>query len=412
MDKPALEPPPGVIPNFDNPPNGNIQAHVGVAICLFLVTCAVLVRGYSKVFCAKRVELEDYLALIALAPYLAFVWGVYTLLFNIGYYVHQWNVRFTDLSEALYIIYICTSFYEATMATMKAAILRDWVRVFVPRRTPRNGFFWACYGVLGVNVAYYATSIVLSACQCRPHALIWDKTLAGRCIDAKAILVASAAVNLASDLAILLLPQRVIWGLHMSRRKKISVSLVFAVGLFACIAASVRLSVAVRYHGSDDVLYGISSVSLWCLAEMTTAFLVFGLPAAPKAFAGCSPRLRRLFPTAAAAASKTTTDGSGSASRRLAANTARIVTHIRAAGSAERRAALLLHPPGHRGILRTTRLERTVEFVDPAEAQGVAAPPPRNSFVPAEPGPQQQQQQQQGDPAGKGKSLRNSFLGV
>jgi hypothetical protein len=59
LNKPALKPPPGIESNFDNPPNGNVQAHIGIAICIFVVFAGASLRAYSKIFCMKQVHLED-----------------------------------------------------------------------------------------------------------------------------------------------------------------------------------------------------------------------------------------------------------------------------------------------------------------------------------------------------------------
>jgi hypothetical protein len=58
-NKPALKPPPGIVSNFDDPPNGNIQAHFGIAISVFLVFTGASLRAYSRLFCMKQVKLED-----------------------------------------------------------------------------------------------------------------------------------------------------------------------------------------------------------------------------------------------------------------------------------------------------------------------------------------------------------------
>lgn len=58
-DKPALAPPPGIQSNFDNPPNGNVEAHIGIAICIFIVFVGGSLRAYSKIVCMKQVRLED-----------------------------------------------------------------------------------------------------------------------------------------------------------------------------------------------------------------------------------------------------------------------------------------------------------------------------------------------------------------
>ncbi|KAI0809644.1 hypothetical protein GGR55DRAFT_679478 [Xylaria sp. FL0064] len=285
MDKPALAPPPGVQSNFDNPPNGNVQAHIGIAICIFIVFVATSLRAYSKIVCMKDVKLEDYVGLVALAPYIAFVYGVYNLMRTAGIYVHQWDIRANAVPSALYIVYVNTSLFQATMGTVKTAILLEWTRLFVPPGT-RTKFWWTCQIVMWVTTLYYVSIVVASALSCSPHEKIWHPTLPGRCFNIKAFFIGNATLNLASDIIILALPQRVIWRLKMPRQKKIGVSLVFAVGVIACLVGAARVSRAVVYYLSNDNIYNVSAVFLWCTAELSISFLVFSLPAIPKVFSG------------------------------------------------------------------------------------------------------------------------------
>lgn len=56
---PALQPPDGVIPRLDNPPNLNAYACATFVICLFFGTTATAIRLYSKFFLVKSVHLGD-----------------------------------------------------------------------------------------------------------------------------------------------------------------------------------------------------------------------------------------------------------------------------------------------------------------------------------------------------------------
>ena len=59
FDGPALEPPPGLESNFDNPTNHNSLV-LGVTIaCLVLATSSGIIRIYSGVFVKKAVHVED-----------------------------------------------------------------------------------------------------------------------------------------------------------------------------------------------------------------------------------------------------------------------------------------------------------------------------------------------------------------
>lgn len=59
LDGPSLAPPPGVVPNFEDPWNLNEISHMTNAICLLATIVAVLIRVYAKVVCSKRAHIED-----------------------------------------------------------------------------------------------------------------------------------------------------------------------------------------------------------------------------------------------------------------------------------------------------------------------------------------------------------------
>ena len=52
----------------------------------------------------------------------------------------------------------------------------------------------------------------------------------------------------------------------------------------ATLVGGARLARAVIYYLSNDNIYNVSAVFLWCTAELSTSFLVFCLPAIPKVF--------------------------------------------------------------------------------------------------------------------------------
>ncbi len=55
----SLPPPPGVIPNFIDPPKTQAGIIVVVAVGLLLTTVCVCIRVWTKVRITKKVEWED-----------------------------------------------------------------------------------------------------------------------------------------------------------------------------------------------------------------------------------------------------------------------------------------------------------------------------------------------------------------
>ncbi|RYO95043.1 hypothetical protein DL766_007550 [Monosporascus sp. MC13-8B] len=286
LDGPALPPPEGVVPDFDNPPNRSAMALGALFTCLILATVFLAIRIYARFFVVKSTHLGDYLVIPAYVFFVLVATGsLRRILGGPGIFVHQWNIRAGDMTAYLYVCFIGTSFYGSGMLLMKWAILWEWIRVFVPRHS-RNGFYWACQAVIAINMVFYLTAIILTNLACRPYRRNWDKTVPGTCMDIRLINLTTAVINLVVDMVILALPQKVIWDLQMSGRKRAGISLIFAIGIVACVSAACRIQAATGWLRSDDMTYHFSSVALWASAELACGILVFSIPAVPKAFAG------------------------------------------------------------------------------------------------------------------------------
>ncbi|KAI0818348.1 hypothetical protein GGR55DRAFT_71664 [Xylaria sp. FL0064] len=283
-NSPALEPPEGVESNFDNPPNGNTLVIAVLSVSLALSSLCLLIRVLAKGVYLKKFQVEDVVILPAYIFFVAFSVYIYRVAAENGFFVHAWDIRFGDLAEFYHNFFYVTNFYLATMIFLKSAILLEWIRLFVPGKT-RNAFFWTCHTVAILNALYYTANIIVENVSCTPKAYWWDKSLTGHCLNGTVLALTSATVNLAFDIIILILPQKVIWTLNMSPSRRLGVSFVFVIGVLAAVLAAVRLSAAVTYIMEADYTYNLAPQALLQTAEMTAGILVFTIPAMPKPLA-------------------------------------------------------------------------------------------------------------------------------
>ncbi|KAI1759217.1 hypothetical protein GGR53DRAFT_471547 [Hypoxylon sp. FL1150] len=226
---------------------------------------------------------ED-LVIIALGAFITCHVFVYRITATTGYFVHGWDLQVRVQAWHLFNIYITTTMYNVTMIVLKAAILIQWARIFSPGS--RKMFFWLCYSVAALNAVFYLVTILTDLLHCTPVQYHWDQTIpGGHCGNDDLLSPLSAAINVFLDLIILVLPQKVIWRLNMSLKKKIGVSFVFLSGILCIIAACVRLSFAVKLLTAGDYAYDASFEVLLGSLEVAFAFLTFALPSVPKPFA-------------------------------------------------------------------------------------------------------------------------------
>ncbi|OTB07643.1 hypothetical protein M426DRAFT_241856 [Hypoxylon sp. CI-4A] len=282
LEGPALAPPDGQVSNFDDPENGNAMARAIIGVCLGFTSFFFILRVYVVWFVIKKAHLTDYMMLAAFGLYVGFASIVFAET-NVGLFVHQWNFRVRDLPNLLHLFNIATNIFAVDIMIIKAAILMEWLRIFVPRGT-RGYFYWICQILLWINILFYTAGIVALDLTCIPYKKTWDRLEPGKCIDSRSLDLTSAAISFIIDMAVLILPQKIVWGLHLSTRKRIGVAAVFAVGILGCVAAAFRLAVTVEYTKGQDITYEFSKVTLWVLIEKTSGLVVYCVPILPKAF--------------------------------------------------------------------------------------------------------------------------------
>jgi hypothetical protein len=123
------------------------------------------------------------------------------------------------------------SLYGPVVILLKAAIVVQILRVFVPDGM-RNYTFWAGHTLLWVNTLIYTVGTFMLIFRCWPVSKLWNVLEeGGRCSNVRNIHVISSALNAASDLLILALPQPAIWRLRLPKQKKRQISAVFMVGV-------------------------------------------------------------------------------------------------------------------------------------------------------------------------------------
>ncbi|KAF5525904.1 hypothetical protein CGCA056_v003876 [Colletotrichum aenigma] len=118
--------------------------------------------------------------------------------------------------------------------------------------------------------------------QCTPHNAIWEFYVPSKCFALPKVMLTSASVQVATDIVMVLLPQRIIWGLEMNLQRKIGISIIFGVGILASIAACFHLDHTIAFAQAADTMFFIGPLLFWACAEMTCGFFILSVPCLPK----------------------------------------------------------------------------------------------------------------------------------
>jgi len=139
------------------------------------------------------------------------------------------------------------SLYVFGMVCVKFSILLLYARIF---RSPV--FTRALYALAAFIAAWALTAFFASIFNCYPISSAWDPSITGRCIDYGKVTLVIGILNVLIDFTMLAYPIPMVWGLNMSTRRKILLSLTFAAGCCACIISIARLFYARRVASTYD----------------------------------------------------------------------------------------------------------------------------------------------------------------
>lgn len=109
------------------------------------------------------------------------------------------------------------------------SLLLLYIKIFVVNY--RSATYILIQLVLWLNAFFYMAMTLSVIFMCSPVAKFWNPLQPGRCLNSFAIIVTSAAFNVASNITTVFLPVRAIWRLQMPLKRKIGVSAVFMTGL-------------------------------------------------------------------------------------------------------------------------------------------------------------------------------------
>ncbi|KAF2727304.1 hypothetical protein EJ04DRAFT_595374, partial [Polyplosphaeria fusca] len=221
--------------------------------------------------------------------------------------VHQWDITVYQLTRQLFYFYILVIAFACTILLLKLSVILQVARIVLPLPTPgqcnpistlnnRRPMFWLLHFFLACNIVFYIFLALYGAFRCSPISHAWNVAVAdGKCADGQLVHIISAAIDTASDILIVILPQPIIWRLNIKTCKKLSLSAVFVTGILyvpspstryraACTCSAVRIYYATMLSLSPDKTYHIGIMGKWAEPELTFGFLAACMPVFPNFF--------------------------------------------------------------------------------------------------------------------------------
>ena len=178
-------------------------------------------------------------------------------------------------------------FYYGSLSLTKFAIVFQTLRFVSPSQKRTR---LACWIMIAVIFAYMIYTLITTFTICIPASFFWDKSIEGSCFNFLALWFVNAALNIITDVAILVIPLRIIISIQLPKAQRVWLILVFAIGGIVCISSILRLQSLYVVSVSSDPTFDNVAAAYWSDIEMNLAIICGSLPT-------LRPLLSRCFTT-------------------------------------------------------------------------------------------------------------------
>ncbi|PVH94760.1 hypothetical protein DM02DRAFT_601920 [Periconia macrospinosa] len=218
----------------------------------------------------RKLRSDDIFAVMATVNMLIWygtgIWGICN-----GVGAHAVELSLEQLSVQFKLVFATSVTWTLSTAFCKLAILRFYLVVFPSRR-----FRYVTFAVMGATFVYAGVLIPLFIFSCKPVQAAWDPLLhTEKCWDWRYHSIASTSSNLFIELVIVCMPLPLIWNLKMRTKKKVTVSVMFSMGLVVIAASLWRMITTIAPSQYADFSY-----DLYLIAVQSSLEGGFGLVAA------------------------------------------------------------------------------------------------------------------------------------
>ncbi|KAI0421160.1 hypothetical protein F5X98DRAFT_293212 [Xylaria grammica] len=245
-----------------------IPAVVFQAIALVTVALRIWSRRAKKL----RLEINDYAIFVALVLSLAAA-GLLGASITVGLGVHITEIDIADIETFAIVQTALTSVWGFALLAIRVSIVHTYLRIF---RVP--WFIKTCYVWLAIETAWAIQDFLLLIFLCQPLVYQYNTTIpGGHCINIEAFYYATHVIIFTLDVVLTLLPTPVLWRLKMGTRKKITVTVMFGLGVLINIINLLRIAWRSKV-GSPDRTYEYALLLLFTVIEIQLGIILACVP--------------------------------------------------------------------------------------------------------------------------------------
>ncbi|PBP16768.1 hypothetical protein BUE80_DR012336 [Diplocarpon rosae] len=249
----------------------------GIVTLFFLAsTLTIFLRIYSRGFIVKSFGWDDW----CMCSIFLFNCGQQILLY---YFLHYGGGLHTDvvlashpewLSKLTTALFVEELYYVLMHWIIKMAFLLFYLR-FATKL-----FRTLVFCTIGLNCAFTVAQWMVYCLQCLPLDTFFHPAAhpTVRCIDNKVLAFLPAALNIFTDICIVVLPIRPLWKIQISRRRRLQLLGIVSLGGIVVLISILRLTVLRDFQRMTDFTRSLGKIIIVSSVELEVAIMAANAP--------------------------------------------------------------------------------------------------------------------------------------
>ena len=190
-----------------------------------------------------------------------------------------------EASAVVQLVILSNVMWILTVNITKASILLQYLRFFSDRNIRI-----ACYILLSALMPAVCWGTVAGILLCSPVQKLWEPRVPGHCMSARTYWSSVAGVDFVLDFSILIIPMHDFITLHLPRKQRLCLLILYLLGFSVCLASAARLGGVLI--ANDEKQYQHSGVLaiIWSAVEANVGIICASL-------LSLKPLLLRMFPS-------------------------------------------------------------------------------------------------------------------
>ncbi|KAF2398790.1 hypothetical protein EJ06DRAFT_496547 [Trichodelitschia bisporula] len=250
---------------------------LAVTASLFAVALAFYAcRVYTRVYSSMRIRPDEYFMFAAIVL-TAVQYGIFLQGIHLGVGRHVYYSKPASVTKAMRGVWI-----QLLLWTWSITLIKISIAVMLLRIRRDNPWRYWVYFLIGFVVSSAIVSTVLQFVQCSPVSAFWNPTVPGaKCWTPnkrRVSLYTIAAVFIAADVTLSLLPLTFVAKLRRPLREKVIICGLTGLGLFATAAALIKLLLIKHYVSTVDTLWEAVELGMWEYIEEFVGIIAACIP--------------------------------------------------------------------------------------------------------------------------------------